>query len=463
MSSIYTGSQSAVVANGESLPPSDTLVRGEAPARLRTSPESKLFLAFHYVLMSYLFLYISRLPELISWLRIGLILQPILLVGLIMTKKVRVLLEVRSGLWLIGFTLWVAICIPLSFWPGGSFWALVRTLQSLLLVAFILAFVRSVSDVMRGLSVIGLASGTIAILSFLSSADIDNRQGLGGSASLADPSYFALYLLVGLALLCLTASQTRGWLRLGALALIPINLAAIARSGSRAGLIAFGAGLIMMLVYGSVKQRTILLWACVIGFLVAVFLLPANIKLRFTNWLSPTGFSTLLTGERTQEFDVDRGVVTATASTESRLYLLRRSLIMTAKHPLFGVGTDQFMGAEAEDAEAHGNRGAWRYPHNTYTEISSEMGIPGFILFTGARFGSYRGLSGIRKRGPTRHIRQMALFLQTAYFMLLFGAFFLSFGYGGLPFVVVGLSAAMQLAVRRYAKETHIQIRQPQL
>src|SRR5664279_3750360 len=260
MSSIYTGSQSAVVANGESLPPSDTLVRGEAPARLRTSPESQLFLAFHYVLMAYLFLYISRLPELISWLRIGLVLQPILLVGLIMTKKVRVLLEVRSGLWLIGFTLWVAICIPLSFWPGGSFWALVRTLQSLLLVAFILAFVRSVSDVMRGLSVIGLASGTIAILSFLSSADIDNRQGLGGSSSLADPNYFALYLLVGVALLGLMASQNRGWLRVCAIALIPVNLVAIVRSGSRAGLLTLGVGLTSLIVYGSAKQRTVILW-----------------------------------------------------------------------------------------------------------------------------------------------------------------------------------------------------------
>jgi O-antigen ligase len=270
-------------------------------------------------------------------------------------------------------------------------------------------------------------------------------------------------LLVGVALLCLTASQSRGWLRLCAFALIPINLVAIARSGSRAGLIAFAAGLIMMLAYGSAKQRTIILWACVVGSLVAVFLLPANIKVRLTNWLSPTGFNTLITGERSQQFDVDRGVVGATASTESRLYVLRRSLIMTAKHPLLGVGPDQFMGAEAEDAEAHGGRGAWRVPHNTYTEFSSEVGIPGLILFGGALFGSYRGLSPIRKQGPTRHIRQMALFLQTAYFMLMVGAFFLSLGYGGLPFVLIAFSTAFQSAVRRQMRQTPIQIRQPEM
>jgi O-antigen ligase len=459
MSSINRTWQSAGAFAGGSLPPSDSLVRSESDVRSRTAREPQLYVVFQYVLLAYLFMYVSRLPELVPWLRIGKILLPVLLVGLFLTGRTRVLLDVRSGRWLMGFTIWVAICVPFSFWPGGSFQTLVNTLQSLFMVVFVLAFVRSVRDVMRALNTVALASGAIAILSFVSSSQIQGRQGVGGTSSLDDPNYFALYLLVGVALLCLTASQNRGWLRLCALALIPINLAGVARSGSRSGLIALGAGLIMLLVYGSAKQRAMLAWACLIGVLLAAFFLPQSIKVRFTTWLTPSGFRTLLTGERTREYDISH----AQGSTEGRLYQLRRSLILTAEHPIFGVGPDQFQGAEAADAKAHGEPPTWHETHNLYTQMSSELGIPGLILFAGALFGGYRGLSAIRKRGPTRHIRQMALFLQTAYFMLMFGAFFLSLGFGGLPFLLIGLSASFKLAVRRYKKESRAGVLRPEV
>ena len=145
------------------------------------------------------------------------------------------------------------------------------------------------------------------------------------------------------------------------------------------------------------------------------------------------------------------------------MYLLRRSLIMTAKHPLFGVGPDQFQVAEAADASASKVRGAWNGTHNVYTQMSSELGIPGMVLYMGALFGSYRGLSAIRKRGRTRHIRQMALFLQTAYFTLIVGAFFLSLGYGGLPFVMIGLSTAFKAAVRRHSRDVRTYAAHPEL
>jgi O-antigen ligase len=462
MSSVNRTWQTAAVITAEDVPSPESVVQNEPGIRSRKIRESDLYLVFHYVLLVYLFMYVSRLPELVSWLHIGILLQPILLVGLVLTKRTRVLLEMRSSRWLIAFTLWIAICVPFSFWPGGSFVVVVRVLQSLLLVAFILGFVRSVPDAMRALATVGLASGVIALLSS-SSTQMDNRIGLSGSSSLGDPNYFALYLLIGVAFLCITASEGRGWLRLCAIALIPINLAATLRSGSRGGFLALLVGLVMLLVYGSPKQRTVIVSSCLLGVLVAAFLLPATIQHRLTNWFSSTGFSIFFTGERPTEYTWNRDITVAEGSTEARMYVMRRSLILTAKHPFFGVGPDQFMGAEAADANAHGVHPAWHVAHNTYAEFSAELGIPGFILFVGALFGSYRGLSGIRKSGPTRRIRQMGLFLQTAYVMLMVGAFFLTLGYGGLLFVVIGLSGAFQSAVHRYARETRTVSVQPQM
>ena len=462
MSSINRTWQTAAVITAEDVPSREALVQNEPAIRSRTVRESDLYLVFHYVLLVYLFMYVSRLPELVSWLHIGILLQPILLVGLVLTKRTRALMEMRSSRWLIAFTVWIGICVPFSFWPGGSFLLFVRALQSLLLVAFMLGFVRSVPDVMRALTTVGLASGVIALLS-RSSSEMDNRMGLSGSSSLGDPNYFALYLLVGVALLCVTASQSRGWLRLCAVALIPINLAVSVLSGSRAGFLTLGVGLVMLLMYGSTKQRTVIVSSCLLGVLLAAFFLPATIQHRLTNWFSSTGFSIFFTGERPTEYTWNRDITIAEGSTEARMYVLRRSLILTAKHPLFGVGPDQFMGAEAADANAHGVHPAWHVSHNTYTEFSAELGIPGIVLFGGAFFGSYRGLSAIRKKGPTPRIRQMGLFLQTAYIMLMVGAFFLTLGYGGLLFVVIGLSGAFQSAVHRYAREARTVTLQPQM
>ena len=54
-----------------------------------------------------------------------------------------------------------------------------------------------------------------------------------------------------------------------------------------------------------------------------------------------------------------------------RAELLMKSLVITAKHPLFGVGPGQFASYT----------GKWLVTHNTYTELSSECGIPALILF----------------------------------------------------------------------------------
>jgi O-antigen ligase len=455
-----TWETAGVVVNDS--PARSALTKVEAAVRSRVAGESRIDAIFRYVLLLYLFLFVSRAPELAPFLRIGILMMPILLIGMVMTSRTGVLLETRRGRWLIGFTVWVAVCVPFSFWPGGSFQVMLRTAQSLVLVAFILAFVRSVRDVMQALTVCGLASGAIAVVSFLSTSYIDNRQVLGGSGSLGDPNFYALYLIVGLPLLCLTASQGRGWLRLCSIALIPIVLAGIVRSGSRGGLIALLAGLIMFWVHGTQKQRTVLLSTCLLGVLLSAVFLPKSIKVRFTSWFAPSGVSVLVTGQRKAEFDADLGENNAQSSTEARMYLLRRSLEFTFKHPLFGVGPDMFQEADGLDAKSHGVNGIWHVTHNTYTQMSSEVGIPGFILFAAALFGSYRGLAAIRRRGPTRHIRQVAFFLQLAYVMLMVGAFFLSLGYGGLPFVLIGLSEAFKLAVRRHVKESSPRMLQPE-
>ena len=130
---------------------------------------------------------------------------------------------------------------------------------------------------------------------------------------------------------------------------------------------------------------------------------------------------------------------------------------MTAEHPLFGVGPGQFIEEQAKEAQDAGARPMWHYTHNSFTEISSENGIPGLVLFVIAFFGAYRGLSPIRKKYPDVRVRRAALFTQMAVLMTAVGASFLSMSYGGIIVVIIATSATLQAAVANKAKLARLQ------
>ena len=64
----------------------------QRPRVVRQSAREKLYKPFHYLLLLYLFMYCSRIPELVPYAHIGMILQPILLIGMIMTGRVKAIL-----------------------------------------------------------------------------------------------------------------------------------------------------------------------------------------------------------------------------------------------------------------------------------------------------------------------------------------------------------------------------------
>jgi O-antigen ligase len=99
----------------------------------------------------------------------------------------------------------------------------------------------------------------------------------------------------------------------------------------------------------------------------------------------------------------------------------------------------------------------WHYTHNSYTELSSETGIAGLVLFVIALFGAYRGLSPIRNKNPDVRVRRAALFTQMAVVMTAVGAFFLSIAYGGIVIVLVAISATLQATVANRAKLARLQ------
>src|ERR1019366_10123806 len=140
----------------------------EQRPRAQHSPASaKFYKPFHYLLLVYLFFYCSRVTELIPYAHIGMVLQPILMIGMIMTGRVKAILRMPLGKVLIAFTCWVAICVPFSVWRGGSFQVFLLVLQALALVAFMAAFIRTIPDCFRVMSTVALAMSAVGVLSLV--------------------------------------------------------------------------------------------------------------------------------------------------------------------------------------------------------------------------------------------------------------------------------------------------------
>jgi len=431
----YTIYPEAVAAAPETSTPSR-----ERPA-VRATRRPEFYKPFHYLLLIYLFFYCSRIPEMVSWLHIGLLLQPILLIGMIMTGTTKAIFRTDIGRVMTAFTFWVMICVPFSFWRGGSTQIFILAVQALGLMFFMAAFIRTLEDCYRVMYVMALAAGAISVLSFFMGAGArvgDPRIGLGDAANntLGDANLLALYLIIGLPFVWFSTTWKRGIIKIGLmLAIIPV-LAALGRTGSRMGLLALAAGMLFFLVFASVPQRVFLILGGMVALMLGATMLPQRITERFTTLFHPAS----------------KAAEEAAGSAEARKDMLRRSIEITLEHPLLGVGPGEFMDDEAAEDMAVGKRGMWHYTHNAYTELSSETGIPGMVIFLIAFWRSYKGLTPFRNRFPSLQVRRAALGIQIAVLVAAIGAFFLSIAYSGILYAVMGISAAFQLAAAKQYK-----------
>lgn len=398
---------------------------------------------FHLILMVYLYLYCSRIPELMPGLHIGAALQPLLLIGMFMTGTTKSIFKSDIGKTMVAFTLWIGLCVPFSVWKGGSFTTWITTLQAMVLLFFMAAFIRSLDDCYRAMYMVALAMATIGVLTVVmgggtGGSATEIRLGLGSASdTLSDANFLALYLVVGIPFIIFAMSLKKGLMRVALfLMLIPV-LAGFARTGSRMGLLALTAGMLLFFCFATAMERMAIL-LCGIAFLaLAMTLLPQKISERFTTFFKASSAAQ----------------VEAASSAETRKMLFMRSIQLTIEHPVLGVGPGEFMDAEAEEAAVAGKKAMWHFTHNSYTELSSETGLPGLGLFLWAFWRSYSGLSKIRSKYKYTRVGRGALFLQIAVLMSCIGAFFLSIAYSGLLYAILGISAAYKQATEKEVKE----------
>ena len=403
----------------------------------------EFYKVFHLIMMFYLYLYCSRIPELVPSLHIGAALQPILLIGMFMTGTTKSLFKTDIGKTMFYFMLWVGLCVPFSVWKGGSFTTWLTTVQALVLLFFMSAFIRSTEDCYRAMYMVALAMATIGVETLVlgtgtGGSASQSRLGLGSAVdTLSDANFLALYLVVGIPFIIFAMSWKRGFVRIALLFMLVPVLAGFARTGSRMGMLALGIGMLLFFFFATAIERIAIVMVGVLFVALAITLLPQQISDRFMTFFKASSAAQ----------------AEAAASAETRKILFMRSLALSFGHPSMGVGPGEFIDAEAQEAEAAGKHPLWHFTHNSYTELSSETGFPGLFLFLYAFWRAYAGLSNIRSRYKYTLVGRAALFLQIAVLMSCVGAFFLSIAYSGLLYAILGISAAYKQAVEREVKE----------
>ncbi len=361
-------------------------------------------------------------------------------------------LKSRVGLPLVGLMVWMVGVTPFSFWRGGSAEYVVRF--AFMTVAFLLPLAagpRSFRDIGR-LMLVAAAAPTILLLLTASSAgapvpdlagEQSNRLALAGG-TFANSGDLALVAGFAIPFWLFTVVQF-SWpivrVPVGLLAVVYLIRAALL-TGTRSVLLG-AAGMLAAYFFALRGMRRLILTAAVgVGAVVAAWTLPGQIASRLVSL-----FDALYVSHAESLTEADLSAV-------QRRELLWDSLRLTLTHPLTGVGPGQFTNVRWQEGVDEGQSKGWLITHNTYTQVSSENGIPALLLYLGFLWGIFRTLRVIGALNtPDSHpdwrtVRSMRNCLMAALAFYAVCAFFLS----TLGYMQVVLVAGLALSLERVTR-----------
>jgi len=337
-----------------------------------TSSSSPLRRVAFYFGLAFLFTELTGLHEIASFALgfnaylLYLVVPPALFCGLL-TGTLQRTFRYRAPWYWLAFYAWMILATPFSTWRAGSLQRIVDARVDLIVLVVIGGLAtnwkeaRAVFYTIAAGAVANLLTARIfmktdegRISVGLAGLDIENSNDLAAQLLLVLP--FLLFLALG--------PRKNILIRIGVAAGLVYGIKIILGTASRGALIGLAAMFLVLLLLGSMRQRIILLAA---GGLIAAA------TLTFLPGQTLTRLGTLF-GAHDIEADESRA---------SRMYLFQKSVQFTLQHPIFGVGPDQFSNYEGGTSVSAGKAGYWHATHCSWTQVSSECGIPALIFYLG--------------------------------------------------------------------------------
>jgi O-antigen ligase len=356
---------------------------------------------------------------------------PPAILGMFLCGGVAQTMKARPAFLWVGFVVLLFMAVPFSSWPGGSAKTVMAFGRSELPMLFVVAgLTRTWSECKTVMRVIATAClFSISLGRIFIDADQDRLALSFGT--IANSNDYAGHLLLMLPFLLFVGFTTQKLIvRLVCIGAVLYGVALVLQTGSRGAALAVVAATLLFLVRGSTRQRAGLMLLIPAGLIALLVVLPETTRTRLMS------FSKSESGVSKEALE----------SSESREYLLKQSIIFTFTHPVFGVGPGQFSSYEGGLRTEEGARGSWHETHNSYTQISSECGIPAALCYLAAIFTTFAMLNrfwhNARRLGNSEMITA-AFCLMLAMTAYCTAITFLNFGYRFYLLAISGLVIAM--------------------
>jgi O-antigen ligase len=330
--------------------------------------------------------------------------------------------EVLYLVFLIGQLFLASMMSPV--WRAGALQQTLEFAKVLLLVIVIAMAVNTAGRLRRLIFVQAASVAVIALVAVWKGHLILGRLGgtLGGNYS--DPNDLALAVIISLPLCLALLLLSRSRIRKAAWAMLMlVMLYAVFLTASRGGLITLIATAAIFLWEFAIRGRR--------RYLLVLAVLMGLILWQFSSGTLAERFKGALNGTET--------------SAEARQQLFWRSVEVTKKHPLFGVGPGNF--GELS--------GSWHATHNSFTEMSSEGGVPAFVLYVLILWCGFKNVRAIKRlaRGRTESsLLAKALHASLAGYVV--GSMFLSVAYQFFPYFLVTYTTALFLITKKSASRS---------
>ncbi len=336
--------------------------------------------------------------------------------------------EVTYLFLLIGQLFLASVLSPV--WRSGALLTTVDFAKILLIVVVMITAVKTTRRLRLLIFVQAASVALIAAVTVLKGRVFGGRlEGmLGGNYS--NPNDLALAMVISLPLCLGLLFLTRNKLWKAAWAVAMLAMAYVVfLTGSRGGFIALIMTAVVCLWHFAIRgrRRYILVLVSLVG---AIF------------WVSSGDMlSKRLNGTFNQKDDT----ASAYDSAQQRQQLFWRSIDITEEHPLFGVGPGNFEQLS----------GSWHVTHNTFTQMSSEGGLPTLILYVLILWHGFTNVRTTKRLAPRRtESSLLAGVLHASLIGYIVGSVFASVGFQFFPYVLVAYTTALFSIVKNTASHS---------
>jgi O-antigen ligase len=352
---------------------------------------------------------------------------------------------------LAALTLWCLICVPFAYWQGGALATLVNDwMKMLVLFVLMVNVILTVKQLRIAIWICVLCATVVsvtAIVGFMlhGSLDASGRLTALVNGPYAGANYFAVTIVLMLPFALFDAFlHPRIIVRILSFVCCGIFVVATLLTQSRAGIA--GMVLVSMLFlwqlrkWGKSLTRIFVITALLVP--LAAVLTPHGVWVRF---------STLFEDYDVSSLSPTSGLRMAAGSQKERLQLIYKAVTLTLDRPIFGVGMGDFSSASAHTWTSGSGRD-WVQTHNTYLQISSELGIPGLALYITLLVVTFRTLRRARDQipegGPGTKPYMLRLLCDATRVSLigyLLTSAFANVGYQPYYFIIAGIGQAIAL------------------